>query len=86
MKLRALKEPAFFMYPTGFVDRFSSLDVEGVHRQASTRSCAGLHADGSLRKLSMKDFFGVDYATKAGQFDLDDDRADGHRSARSRTC
>ena len=38
---------------------------------------AGLHADGSLKKLSIKDFFGVDYATKAGQFDLQDDRADG---------
>ncbi len=28
LKLRALKEPAFFMYPTGFVDRFSAFDVK----------------------------------------------------------
>ena len=30
----------------------------------------GLHADGTLRKLSIKDFYGKDYATKAGQFDM----------------
>ena len=29
----------------------------------------GLHADGTLKALSIK-YFGKDYATKAGQFDL----------------
>jgi polar amino acid transport system substrate-binding protein len=69
LKLRALKEPAFFMYPTGFVDRFSSLDEKAFVAEVN-KVVAGLHADGSLRKLSIKDFFGVDYATKAGHFDL----------------
>jgi polar amino acid transport system substrate-binding protein len=69
LKLRAIKEPAFFMYPTGFVDRFSSLDEKAFVARVN-KVVAGLHADGSLRKLSVKDFFGVDYATKAGRFDL----------------
>jgi polar amino acid transport system substrate-binding protein len=68
LKLRALKEPGFFMYPSGFVDRFSSLDVKAFVAKVDS-VIAGLHADGSLKKLSMKDF-GADYATKAGQFDL----------------
>ena len=70
LNLRAIKEPAFFMYPTGFVDRFSSLDVKAFIAKVNS-VVAGLHADGSLRKLSIKDFFGKDYATKAGQFDLE---------------
>jgi polar amino acid transport system substrate-binding protein len=69
LKLRALKDPGFFMYPTGFVDRFSALDVKPFVTRVD-QVVAGLHADGSLRKLSIKDFFGVDYATKAGQFDM----------------
>jgi polar amino acid transport system substrate-binding protein len=69
LKLRALKEPAFFMYPTGFVDRFSSLDEKAFVARVD-KVVAGLHADGSLRKLSIKDFFGADYATKAGQFKM----------------
>jgi len=67
--LRAIKEPAFFMYPTGFVDRFSSFDVKAFLAKVNS-VVAGLHADGSLKKLSIKDFFGKDYATKARQFDL----------------
>ena len=69
VSLRAIKEPAFFMYPTGFVDRFSSYDVKAFVARVN-QIVAGLHADGSLKKLSLKDFFGVDYATKAGQFDM----------------
>jgi hypothetical protein len=69
LKLRAIKEPAFFMYPTGFVDRFSAYDVKAFVARVD-QIVAGLHKDGTLRKLSKKDFFGVDYATKAGQFDM----------------
>ena len=69
LKLRAIKEPAFFMYPTGFVDRYSALDVNAFVTRVD-QVVARLHADGSLRKLSIKDFFGVDYATKAGQFEM----------------
>ena len=69
LKLRALKEPAFFMYPTGFVDRFSAFDVKAFVARID-QIVQGLHRDGSLVRLSKKDFFGVDYATKAGQFDM----------------
>jgi polar amino acid transport system substrate-binding protein len=69
LKLRALKEPAFFMYPTGFVDRFSAFDVKSFIARVD-QIVQGLHRDGSLRALSKKDFFGVDYATKAGEFQM----------------
>jgi polar amino acid transport system substrate-binding protein len=69
LKLRALKEPAFFMYPTGFVDRFSAFDVKSFVARVD-QIVQGLHRDGSLRALSKKDFFGVDYATKAGEFQM----------------
>jgi polar amino acid transport system substrate-binding protein len=69
LKLRAIKEPAFFMYPSGFVDRYSSLDVKAFIAKVNS-VVAALHADGTLKRLSIKDFFGQDYATKAGQFDL----------------
>jgi polar amino acid transport system substrate-binding protein len=67
--VRPIKEPAFFMYPTGFVDRFSQYDVKAFIARVD-QVIRGLHADGSLKRLSIKDFYGVDYATKAGQFDL----------------
>jgi polar amino acid transport system substrate-binding protein len=69
LNLRSIKEPAFFMYPTGFVDRFSAYDVRAFVAKVD-QIVQGLHADGALRKLSKKDFFGVDYATKAGRFDM----------------
>jgi polar amino acid transport system substrate-binding protein len=69
LKLRALKEPAFFMYPSGFVDRFSAFDVKSFVAKVD-QIVEGLHRDGTLRALSKKDFFGVDYATKAGEFDM----------------
>ena len=69
LKLRALKDPAFFMYPTGFVDRYSAYDDKSFVAKVNS-IVQGLHADGTLKKLSIKDFFGADYATKAGQFNL----------------
>jgi len=69
LRLRALSDPGFFMYPTGFVDRFSAYDVKAFVAKVD-QIVKGLHADGTLRKLSIKDFFGVDYATKAGRFDM----------------
>jgi len=69
VRLRAIKEPAFFMYPTGFVDKYSSFDVKAFIVKVNS-VVQGLEADGTLRRLSLKDFFGVDYATKAGHFDL----------------
>ena len=57
------------MYPTGFVDRFSRSTSRPSWREWIRRSrpCT---PTGPLRRLSRKDFFGVDYATKAGQFDM----------------
>ena len=69
LKLRALKDPAFFMYPTGFVDRYSAYDEKSFVAKVNS-IVQGLHADGTMKKLSIKDFFGADYATKAGQFNL----------------
>jgi polar amino acid transport system substrate-binding protein len=68
LPIRVLKEEAFTMYLTGFVDKSSGLKdkaftdrVDGI--------VAKLHTNGSLRQLSMK-YFGKDYATLAGRFDL----------------
>ena len=69
-KLRAIKEPAFFMYPTGFVDRFSALDVKAFVAQGRTggrRPCTPTARSRSSRSRISS---AVDYATKAGQFDL----------------
>jgi polar amino acid transport system substrate-binding protein len=69
VRLRAIKESAFFMYPTGFVDKYSAYDVRAFVVKVNS-IVKGLEADGTLERLSRKDFFGVDYATKAGRFDL----------------
>ncbi len=69
-RLRAIKEPGFFMYPTGFVDKYSAFDVKAFVAKVNS-VVKGLEADGTLKRLSLKDFFGVDYATKAGAFSLD---------------
>jgi polar amino acid transport system substrate-binding protein len=69
VKLRALKDPAFFMYPTGFVDRYSAYDVKAFVARID-QVVNSLHADGTLVKLSRADFYGADYATKAGAFDM----------------
>src|SRR6476661_5730365 len=43
LKLRSIKEPAFFMYPTGFVDRFSAYDVKSFVAKVD-QIVQGLHA------------------------------------------
>jgi len=68
MPLRALKEPAFTYYPSGFVDRSSGLDpvafLDRVNEIIRARQ-----ADGTMKGLSMQ-FFGKDYATGGAEFDL----------------
>jgi polar amino acid transport system substrate-binding protein len=66
--LRMLDEPAFSMYPSGFVDKGSALDEKAFFDRINT-IVASLHADGELKALSQK-FFGKDYTTEAGKFDL----------------
>jgi polar amino acid transport system substrate-binding protein len=68
-RLRPLDEAAFTMYPTGLVDKSSALD-ETAFIDRVNQIVRSLHADGSLKKLSIK-WFGTDYATAAGEFNLD---------------
>lgn len=68
LPLRLLDETAFSMYPSGFVDKGSSLSAKAfVDRVNQIISAA--HADGTLKKLS-DTWFGSDYTTQAGAFDL----------------
>jgi polar amino acid transport system substrate-binding protein len=66
--LRLLDEPAFSMYPTGFVDKSSGLDV-GPFVARVDEIIAAAHADGTLRAMSQQ-WFEADYTTPAGTFDL----------------
>jgi polar amino acid transport system substrate-binding protein len=68
LPLRLLDETAFSMYPSGFVDKTSGLQVKAfVDRVDEIIGTA--HNDGTLKALSMQ-WFGADYTTPAGQFDL----------------
>ena len=65
---RLLDEPAFSMYPSGFVDKGSGLsDAAFVARVDEIMAAA--HADGTMKALSMQ-WFKTDYTTLAGAFDL----------------
>lgn len=66
--LRALDEAAFPIFSTGFVDRMSGLEIESFLDRING-IVGGLHADGTLKALSIQ-YFGVDYATAAAAFDL----------------
>jgi polar amino acid transport system substrate-binding protein len=69
LALRALDEAAFPIYSTGFVDRASGLDVT-LFLDRVNGIIRGLHTDGTLKAKSIE-YFGVDYATAAGAFDLE---------------
>ena len=65
---RLLDETAFSMYPTGFVDKGSSLSVKAfVERVDQIMSAA--HADGTMKAMSMQ-WFGTEYTMPAAAFDL----------------
>ena len=66
--LRILDEPAFAMYPSGFVDKGSGLSVKSFFSRVNEIIQAA-HADGRMSALSMQ-WFESDYATAAGDFDL----------------
>jgi polar amino acid transport system substrate-binding protein len=68
LSLRELKEPAFPLYLTGFVDKSSTLDQPAFVARVN-EIILGLIADGKLPAASEK-YFGTDYATGAGSFDL----------------
>jgi polar amino acid transport system substrate-binding protein len=66
--LRLLDEPAFSMYPSGFVDKSSGRSVKAFvdHVNEIIRAA---HKDGTLKSMSQK-WFKTDYTTQAGAFDL----------------
>ena len=66
--VRLLDEPAFSMYPSGFVDKGSSL-AEAAFVERVNEIIRAAHADGTLKSMSMN-WFGADYTTAAGEFDL----------------
>lgn len=65
---RLLDEAAFSMYPSGFIDKSSGLDVRAFAARVD-EIIAAAHADGTLKTMSMQ-WFGADYTTVAGKFDL----------------
>ncbi len=69
LPLRMLETPAYATFKTGYVDRSSGLEVAAFVERVN-EIVVGLHADGTLADLSVE-FFGKDYATEAGAFDLD---------------
>lgn len=66
--LRLLDEPAFSMYPTGFVDKGSGLSDTAFAAKVDEIIRAA-HVDGTLKAMSMQ-WFGADYTTPASTFDL----------------
>ena len=67
-KLKMIATPAYYSNKTGYVDRKSGLAVAAFVERVD-QIVQGLHTNGTLKDLSVK-YFGKDYATKAGQFDL----------------
>jgi polar amino acid transport system substrate-binding protein len=66
--LRKLAQPAYYSNKTGYVDKQSGL-AAGPFVAKVDEIVAGLHAAGTLSRLSVR-YFGKDYAAKAAQFDL----------------
>jgi polar amino acid transport system substrate-binding protein len=67
-ELRMLHLPAYVTYKTGYVDKSSGLSAAAFVERVN-EIVAALHDDGTLRELSLE-YFGSDYATAAGEFDL----------------
>lgn len=68
LPLRMLPTPAYRSYKTGYVDRFSGLSVRRFVEKVD-EVVHDLHASGQLAALSTQ-YFGTDYATAAGEFDM----------------
>jgi len=66
--LKLVAAPAYYSNKTGYVDKASGLSAAAFVARVD-EIIAGLHSDGDLKALSIK-FFGKDYSTKAGAFDL----------------
>jgi polar amino acid transport system substrate-binding protein len=70
--LRKLPTPAYYSNKTGYVDKNSGLTA-GPFVSKVNEIVSGLHADGTLKRLSIE-YFGKDYAAEAAQFDLSEIR------------
>ena len=68
LALRALEKPAFTFYPSGWLDK-NSRYRQGPLFARINEIVGGLHAGGALKALS-QEWFGTDYATASGAFDL----------------
>jgi ABC-type amino acid transport substrate-binding protein len=66
--LRELETPAYYTQKSGYIDRDLALDPKAFIERISAE-VGDLHAKGKLKALS-QEFFGSDYATPAGAFDL----------------
>jgi polar amino acid transport system substrate-binding protein len=66
--LKELTVPAYYTQKTGYVDRDLDL-APAAFLDAINKAVRELHANGKLKALSIQ-FFGTDYATPAGAFDL----------------
>ena len=66
--LRRLADPAYYSFKTGYVDKKSGLAV-GPFIDKVDKIMAARHADGTMKRLSIK-YFGQDFATQAAKFDL----------------
>ena len=66
--LRMLATPAFTTFKTGYVDKSLTL-AAGPFLDALDKAIVDLIANGKLEEASVK-FFGTDFATAAGTFDL----------------
>jgi polar amino acid transport system substrate-binding protein len=66
--LRPLDDVAFTYYPSGFVDKSSGLSARAFVARVD-EIIKGFHADGTLKRLSLR-WFGKDYASAAARFDL----------------
>jgi polar amino acid transport system substrate-binding protein len=66
--LRRLPDPAYYSFKTGYVDKKSGLAV-GPFIDRVNKIMAARHADGTMKRLSIK-YFGSDFATQAAKFDL----------------
>jgi ABC-type amino acid transport substrate-binding protein len=66
--LKELTVPAYYTQKTGYIDRDLGL-APAAFVDAINKAVRELHANGKLKALSIQ-FFGTDYATPAGAFDL----------------
>lgn len=67
--LKELAVPAYYTQKTGYIDRDLDL-APAAFIDAINKAVRDLHSNGKLKALSIQ-FFGTDYATPAGTFDLD---------------